>query len=515
MRKIRFLSVSLIALMSVQALAATKQAPVPAPLPKGPSMYLRCDGRPNNVTSGETAVRLLAITALVGLLAPQNESADLSKRLTGDEGVAVCTEVLFGASPEGDAVRRTELIFARAIHQIEAGHWQEAIADARLAATDQPTYAATRGYKLSQSLTAIELEAMAHAGAGQLKEMTAKAIELAIAAPYDLQNMFRVQRYIRLTGQFGPAEAGFYEQLLRLNPESSFARADAKLFNGDLKGAAEDLDSWAEFIRNFSNDRPQYAMALAAVAQELVGNSPRAKVLADKATFINNLQAQEDRGGDNSVVAKANQALAFLEVVRTMNAGKLADARALLAKDVQWLHIHTGTMMEVVRRLRIGAKPAELTGILANTPDELKAKELKNRLDAFNSGGEKGKDRYNVIRSRISDKDLARFGVNTWVTSPSKYLGAASAPDIRPRYITVQRDGSGVEASYALLLHTALVAKAEGKKYFMMMPGQEWLNASMVRIGNEGAPGLIVATSFDADKVIADLGPLIPKVVKK
>jgi len=54
------------------------------------SLHVQCDGQPNNVTSGETAARLLGAVTLLGLFAPGPEMPDASKRKFGEAGVAVC-----------------------------------------------------------------------------------------------------------------------------------------------------------------------------------------------------------------------------------------------------------------------------------------------------------------------------------------------------------------------------------------------------------------------------------------
>lgn len=61
-----------------------------------------------------------------------------------------------------------------------------------------------------------------------------------------------------------------------------------------------------------------------------------------------------------------------------------------------------------------------------------------------------------------------------------------------------------------MLLHSALVAKAEGRSSFMFMPGRPSLTAQMVRFGEVG-DNLPEPFALNADQVIADLSPLIPR----
>jgi hypothetical protein len=479
----------------------------------GPSLYVQCDGFPNNATSAGTVARLVAITALVGLFLPQREQADMSKRLSGKEGVDACTAALFGkGTSESNPARRTELMFARAIHQIEAKNYDAAIADAREAAKDQPAFSSGTGYRLSYGLSAIEIEVMALLSAGKTKEAHAKALELANAAPYDYINMQRSTRYLRLTGAYGAPEAAFFDAYVRLNPIALRDRADLRLINGDIKGAAEDIATWADLTRSSTNEKPQYALALAAIAQSMAGNAARAKPYADKARIINNLQADEDSGSLESPVGLTKRALAFYDMVELANAGRLAEARGALSAIEDWNHVHIGTLMEMVRRLRIGAPASALKGVLAKEPSVLLADELSARTKRV---ADAASERYRVIRQQVTAEQFAKFGPHVWTVSPSRYLSGATPPDVQPRYATTLRDGGGTVSGYALLLHSAIVAKAEGKTHIMLSPGQIFLHSNLVRIGSAGNTGLNTAMSFVAEKVIADLGPLFPKTEVK
>jgi hypothetical protein len=77
--------------------------------------------------------------------------------------------------------------------------------------------------------------------------------------------------------------------------------------------------------------------------------------------------------------------------------------------------------------------------------------------------------------------------------------------------ISVAGDGIGVPANHALLLHAALTARAEGKSRFMLLPLQTNTATGWVRFGNDGDERLLAPLSFDAARVIADLGPVIPR----
>ena len=93
------------------------------------SLYLRCDGKPNNMTDGESFARFLGAVTLLALFAPSPESPDPSKRLFAEKGVDACTRLIDGEKAEGNGLRRLPLILARGLHQIEAKNYQAALDD--------------------------------------------------------------------------------------------------------------------------------------------------------------------------------------------------------------------------------------------------------------------------------------------------------------------------------------------------------------------------------------------------
>jgi len=139
--------------------AAPPAPPIPAAAPaaspvKQPSLHVRCDGNPPRMSDIETFARVVSLIAVVGLLAPQPEEADASKRLFGDKGVEACNALIeAGTTREKNTLRLLPLILARAAHHIEAKQYKEALADVGLARaeakaaglTDNPYFARSMG----------------------------------------------------------------------------------------------------------------------------------------------------------------------------------------------------------------------------------------------------------------------------------------------------------------------------------------------------------------------------------
>jgi hypothetical protein len=458
---------------------------------------------PDNVTAGETAARLLGAVTLLGLFAPAHETPDASRRLTGAEGVAICAEAL---QRESNDIRRAQLILGSALHRIEAGNYDAAIEEARRAVTDRPAFAATGPFQRSLRLGAIEIEALALLGAGRLEEARTRAFELAAAAPYDLPASARAWRYVQLSTEFGPREQAFYANLIRLFPAALFERALAREPAGDFRGAAADCDLWIDLERTVESDQVGMTIrAHGAIAHALAGNVARAEALAEEARTA--LRAHPE----STAAATTTELLDFYNVWKVAHDGRVAEARLLFANRTSWLRPSPGAVSEVARLLQRGAPADSLTGALAGNPERFRTELIERRRAALLDD----KNRFTAIPAFQGQGAYDRFAANVWRTDRSRYFTREDNARARARYISVARDGWGTPAGYAVLLHAALTAQAEGKTAFMLMPARNSLTATLVRFGNAGDANMIGPMTFEASRVIADLGPVIPRPARR
>lgn len=474
----------------------------PASAQRAPSAHVRCDGMPDNVSAGETAARLLGAVTLLGIFAPPPEAPNASLRLAGAEGVTICNTALSG---ESNDARRAQLILATAIHQIEANQYDAAIATARSAGTDRPAFAASTPYRLSLHLSALEIEALALVGAGRTDEAVAKAIEMADAAPYDVINQLRAQRFVRLTARYGPAEQRFYENLVRLFPAAVIERALARQMAGDFRGGAEDYDLWMRLERSMIGKAGMVSQAHAALIRALAGDHARAEELATEARAA--LQAEPT----SSVAPAATEILDLYQIWKNAHEGRMADARLLFANRAAWLRPSPAAISAIAQQLREGLPASAATGTLAGDPLRFRTELLERRLREINDG----KNRFATVRAFHGQADFDRFGGNVWRSGRSRYFTREDNVRMHARLINVTRDGIGAPAGYALLLHAALTAQAEGKRTFMMMPLQSSVAFGWVRLGNAEDENMIAPMSLDTARVIADLGPLIPRPARR
>lgn len=492
----------------------------------GPSLHVQCDGHPDNVSDGETAARLLGAVTLLGIFAPPPEQSDLSARLYGAEGVRVCADLL---TRETHDVRRAQLRLANAIHNIEARDFEAAIVQARMVPTERPALGQTRAFQLSLALSAMELEAQALLGLGRTREAADKAMEMAAAAPYDLINNLRALFYVQLTGEHGEAEQRFYANLIRLYPAAVLERGVARQMAGDFAGAADDLEQWMSLTDPLLTEPNMGTLAQAALTRALAGDMLRAEPLAERAR--NALRAKTD----DRAAQPTGELLDLYQILATARGGNPAQARVLFAGRTQWLRPSAGAVSAVARELREGAPESELIGSLAGDPARFRAERLASLRDRMleRAGGQdegegetvaseaapaktarSASQLFSAIRPHWTDRQLTAFSANTWRSDRSRYFARSENDTLRARLVNVSRDGYGVPAGYALLLHSALVARAEGRSSFMIMPAQLNLGSQFVRTGEPGAE-MPEAMTFNAERVIADLSPLIPQPMRR
>lgn len=477
------------------------------------SVYVQCDGQPNKASALGTVARLIAITAIIGLFLPPEETADGSKRKTGAEGVAACNAALNGDEQAKDGVRRIELFLGRAIHQMEQENWDAAIADLRAAEADQPDLIATDVYKSSLGQTALFLEAMALTGKKDFPAARAKALEVAERTPYDLRFLLSAIDFTRMVPTWDDQTSAYYDQFVRVYPAGLSARASAKAIAGDMRGAAIDY----LHLRDLNDTMPKWALygeeSLAALGLALAGERAQADPLMSKAVA----GADADRGEANrseirSRVAQAND---FMGILNRLEAGETDIARTLFAARSEWQHIPFGFVMELAHRIDTASSDELKARMPMKTRDEFLQDQLERSRTLVTDTGEGSRDRWSLFRQPTEPKVFKKFARNTWRADKSKYFAKEPAENWNGTLVNVSRNGDGIAGAYALYLHAALVAKERGKEHFMVLPNQRALFAHYVRLGDPGDTDIVTPLLFNAEEVIADLSPYIPQPTKR
>jgi tetratricopeptide (TPR) repeat protein len=513
----REVALALLVLASSTAPALAQNAPPAPPAPPAPnsasgaSNYLRCDGRPNNVTTGETVARLIGAVTLLGLFAPAHEAADASKRLFGAEGVAACDSLL-AAGGEGNPERRAQLQLARALHRIEMKDYDAAIADAKALEAERQAVAATPEYRLGLGLDVRQVQALALAGMGKREAAADMALDIAEAAPYDMLTAARVEDLVALGGRYGEREKAYYDRAVKLIPALLISRAEARQNARDYRGAAQDYELLGTLVGSYmtSGELSTSLSAHSALMYYLAGDGEAgARKEAEARAYVDKQTAA------GKTPAKQIELLDFVNIVKLADRGDLRQARLLFAGRTRWTAPTPSVLADMAARLRKGASAEEMIGLLAKNPSDFIEESRGTALGLINAAGEKGEKRFTYLPPFVSRAGFDRFSANLWRDGQSRYFGKKADSKTNAWMVSTMRDGGGIESSYALLLASALEAKRQGHSRFAFFPLRTSLATSLVRLGDSAGPLVPEEVSFDSDRVIADLRPLFPAVPRK
>jgi hypothetical protein len=473
------------------------------------SLYLRCDGSPNNMSDGESFARFLGAVTLLAIFAPAPEQPDPKKRLFGAAGVQACSDLLDGKDGESNGLRRMPLILARAIHHIEAKEYQAAIADVGKARGEAEALhlAGNPYFDSSMGLSFNRIEAAARLRMGDAEGARTVALRdidkhkfdlLALASSSQSFGVFLPQmspdeeHFLQLLGRVFPGGLQVYAN--RLDEVGRFA--DSAKVRGDMQSFTDSL---------VPKQKNSIWRARTALSHALAGDHDSAASLADAARA--NLQARRDGGKPEDDASKVVEVLDLVTVVQLANEGKIAEARRNFASRSQWLEPSFGAVLEVNRRLRQGAGQAELFGALADTPEKL----WQDRQDALRARmQETDKDNSTLFSSivryaKVDDYELASKAV--WNTAKSTMMLKKQGEN---GYWTLYSGTMPLVSWDAIILHAALQAKAQGKQGFAIAVSPQRPMIALARFGNAGDPDMPRSLYIDAGEAIANLRQAIP-----
>jgi len=451
--------------------------------------------------------------ATAGLAGP-GERADVSKRLSGAEGVTACTQALAG---ETDEIRKVQLTLARAIHHIEAKEYQPALDDAQSIPTVAGAKAADFGFQHSLLLSSLELQAYALVYLKRPAEAEATALKMADIAPYDVITQERAQRFIGLTRELTPSKKAYFERAATITPSGALYYAHAYLWIGDYRTAAALYQAVLDRIDGFKNDKtppvPQPSLeAGRAVALALAGDFAESNAIAaDTRKLIDALMQNGQGARWQNVVNSAEEDLDFQAIAAEFAAGKVAQARTEFAARSRWTATLASEVADLTERLRKGAPASALTGALARDPESIRSDSLSAWAGALTSAADTDKNLlYSAIRPLTSMDQYSHWNDDIRDTSDSPFLPSKTGKETYTGDFVFMKRANGIAAGEALLMHCALLAKARGKAGFVLDPYRPRLDAAIVRFGNPGDPGMPPSVFIDAATVIAALSAQFP-----
>ena len=492
------------------ALAETQPAADAAskPVDDKASNFVHCDGKPNKESSLGIAARVVALSLVVGLLIPPPEEPDAKKRMTGQDGIKACDAALNGDEKASDGGRRLELILGRAVHRMEISDWQGAIDDIHSLPVDQPQLTSTRAYRQSLGQTAAYLEAISLEAKGDGAGAAALGYRIGEESPYDPYTVPLAIRLILPQDGYGPEKKQLLDRAVRLNPMASLSRAGARAGAGDFSGAGDDFSAIADLLGTIPTVPSYAARGQAAIGYRLAGKAQTAEDLMSASQKMVDADAADGKHAPE--IDSYREASDFYTIVKAMDDGQAVRARNMFSAHSHWRSVNYGYVMEMARRLQSVGTVEEQAMSPIQTPAQILGDYNKAIVAAVTSRGDKGDQYWHYFIPANSDAAYGKFSENVWRGKNSRYINKTPDKDVNAQLVDTRSDGTGIPCAYALYMHLAVVAKAQGKTGFMVLPAQRNLCAVYFRIGNADDKDMIAPFMANADQVIADLSTYFP-----
>ena len=499
------IALSNIGISSVAAAQASAEKPG--------SAYVQCDGQPNNMTSGESAARLLGAVTLLGLFAPPPESPDASKRLFGVAGVNACSSLIDGDRKEGNPKRRLGLIMARAIHQIEAKQYEPALADVALARREAAAaglmndlyfvHSRARSFDIIESAILFRM--------GKPEEARAIGLRAATGNEYSMFNLIDAPAYGDFLMSPSDDENRINGWKTRLIPFAAAWQADRLLLGSRFAEAAKLRDALVEYdAENTPELNVSSTMANAALAHALAGNFDIAAERTKAARA--NLDRRKAEGKAENDLTETVELLDLVNVLQTAHSGDEKTARRLFSARSEWPSAPLGAVLEVNRRLRKNGASDELIGGLAKNPDIIWTEHMDSRRAAILTKDSDNKTLFYLVQGEYSAAPFEAVSKTVWRTDKSRIILKSKVDPAKDRMELMFLPMTDPQVAMdAYVLHAALIARSRGHKGFVFTPlfAGKFLGARF-RTGNPGEKGLPSELFINAEDAVAKLSPLIP-----
>lgn len=501
------------------SLVAAPAAMAQADVAKAGSLYVQCDGFPNNMTTGEGIARFVGAVTLLGLFAPPPEAADASKRKFGAEGVEACTAILDGAKPEGNARRRIPLILARALHRIEAKDYDAAIVDVGKARAEADAAKLTDDpyFNRSMGLSFDQVEAAALVRLGRVEDAQRVSLTVAGRHRYSLMPLIGLNTYANL------APIGSDADIER-------ARWVARLVPGAVDTAAGRLEELSRFeesaklradlvaYHSLGKDKdgkplppPSLSVARAALAAALAGRWDAAAATAERARSIDASRLADGKPEAMDVRLQATEVLDLYDVLLLAHGGNMEGARRKFTARTRWLAPSFGAVMAANRLLYDGAAPTDRTGQLAAPAEALWQERADTARAELLAKDSDNKTLFALIEPYVSAAAFENQSRSVWRTDKSKIFLKLDPAKVKDGSKAAFVYGVSADVAFdAMMLHAALDAKAQGKRGFTFYPIIDKYVIGVVRAGDPGDETMPDSLFIEADAVIAALSPAIP-----
>jgi hypothetical protein len=463
------------------------------------SDYVLCDGQSKGMGVAEGLARFTLILGTLGMIGSP-ESDNVAERRFGAEGVAACDRAMDDGRGKDDDRRRSRLKLARAIHNIEAKDYDAALSDVRAFPAFGGVMAQDNKFQRSLGLSALDLEAHILLRKGDANGAEQAALRMAAASPYDWTSHLRASRFMQRTTPMTGEKADYYRRFTLMWPEARVFMLNTLRWQNDYATAAREGDAIMQMY-----DKPgAYVHAQTGLDMLLAGRGAEAQKLLDTARKLNDdLAAGTPDANGRDLISRTDDMLTFAGIIKSIQAGDIAGARRAFGARERWLALPIPTVAAIGAKLRVGASAAELTGALARDPETLKTDAIRKEIEGTTSA--EPKTLYGAIRPFLTDGSYSGLARNVNETAKSKFM-PVKQDTLRGERVNVT-GGYGVAGAEALYLHSALIAKSRGLSGFAILPGAFGGSSAQVLFEKPGSSAIPASAFFDADKVIADLGP--------
>lgn len=480
-----------------------------------PSLYLQCDGEPNNMTGAESFARFLGAITLLALFAPAEETPDPSKRLFGQAGIDACSQLIEpGERAEGNPLRRVPLLLGRAAHRIEAKDYHGAIADVGLARQEAQAAGLVGNpyFDRSMGISFNNLEAAAWLRLGDPERARDISLSSIAGIRFSYVPSVYAEDYSEFLHEFSPSAEARYVNAARLVPVRIIDYAERLEEVGRFADAARQREALVSLYESAESEvEPTLPYAHAALDHALAGNWEQAR---ERAAFAqNNLDLRTASGQPDEQAPAAVELLDLFAVLELVQQGNLDGARRIYSSRSRWSAPGFGVVLEMNRRLREGAPESDLIGALAKSADEL-WQDRYNQLLAVQLQEDTGNDKLwqlIVPYARLDEfEDRSR---RTWRVDRSNMISDEADENGQWRVFATGPLHSAIDS---VVLHSALQARQRGKDGFTFMLNLQRasyvgvITAGWVRFVNREEDGADGALFIPANEVIDELSQVIP-----
>lgn len=486
------------------------------------SLYVQCDGFPNNMTTGEGVARFLGAVTLLALFAPPPEAADASKRKFGTEGVVACTNILEGEKGEGNVRRRIPLILARGLHRIEAKDYDGAVADVAIARAEAEKAGLTADpyFNRSMGLSFDQVEAAALVRKGEVED--AMRVSLADVAQhrFSLMPLYTFKTYADIAPLGNDADLDRAMALSRISP-GSIGTAAGRL--EELSRFSESATLRADLVTYLSTRKDKdgkfrepstKAVAEFALSAALAGRWDDAAAAAERSRALDAKLVGDGKPEEMDIRLPASEILDLYDVLLLAKQGNIEGARRKFTARTQWLAPSFGAVMATNRLLYDGATAADRTGQLAKPATELWSDRAAAKRAELLAKDDDNKTLFFLIEPYVSGSSFEAQSRQVWRTDKSKIFLKLTPGKGDPDAKLALVHGAAADVAFdAMLLHAALDAKAQGKQGFTFLPIIDNYVAGIVHAGNSGDASMPPSLFLTAEEVIAALSPAIPDPV--